>query len=223
MKVRFDAFVLDTDTRQLFLADDERHLTPKALDLLAILVANWPNAMAKKDLHKRLWPDTFVTDANLAILIAEIRTALDDPARQPRYIRTVQRFGYAFASQVTAISTATPALSRVQSAACWLTSKRQRFALDPGEHIVGRLPDAGVHVDHESVSRRHARVVVTPEGATVEDLGSKNGTYVRSERITKPTALEDRDRVRFGSVSLTFRSWSIGATTRSVTPPLRVT
>jgi DNA-binding winged helix-turn-helix (wHTH) protein len=221
VKVRFDAFVLDTDTRQLFRADDERHLTPKALDLLAILVANRPNAIAKKDLQARLWPDTFVTDANLAILIAEIRTALDDSARQPRYIRTVQRFGYAFASEATTVSGAQPlAPGRVQSAACWLTSKRQRFLLEPGEHIVGRLPDAGVHVDHESVSRRHARVVVTPEGATVEDLGSKNGTYVRSERITKPTPLEDRDRVRFGSVSLTFRSWSIGATTRSVTPPL---
>ena len=108
----------------------------------------------------------------------------------------------------------------MKSAACWLTSKRQRFPLEPGEHIVGRLPDADIHVDHESVSRRHARVVVTRQGATVEDLGSKNGTYVGSDRITAPTALEDRDRVRFGSVSLTFRNWSIGATTRSVTPPL---
>jgi DNA-binding winged helix-turn-helix (wHTH) protein len=222
VKLRFDAFVLDTDTRQLFGADGERHLTPKALDLLAFLLENRPNAIAKKDLQDRLWPDTFVTDANLAILIAEIRTALGDSARQPRYIRTVHRFGYAFASAATAVSAAQPAAtSRLQSAACWLTSKRQRFPLEPGEHIVGRLPDADIHVDHESVSRRHARVVVTREGATVEDLGSKNGTYVRTDRITAPTALEDRDRVRFGSVSLTFRSWSIGATTRSVTPPLQ--
>ena len=221
MKVRFDAFVLDTGTRQLFAADGERHLTPKAFGLLAILLENRPSAVAKQDLQDRLWPDTFVTDANLAVLIAEIRTALGDSARQPRYIRTVQRFGYAFASEATTVADAQPSrTSRLKSAACWLTSNRRRFLLEPGEHIVGRLADADIHVDHESVSRRHARVVVTGEGATIEDLGSKNGTFVGSARITVPTALEDRVRVRFGSVSLTFRSWSMGATTRSVTPPL---
>jgi DNA-binding winged helix-turn-helix (wHTH) protein len=213
--------VLDTDTRQLFGAGGERHLTPKSLDLLTILIENRPNALAKKDLQDRLWPDTFVTDANLAVLIAEIRTALGDSAREPRYIRTVHRFGYAFAAKATAVAVTQPSgASRLKSAACWLTSKRRRFFLDPGEHIVGRLAGADIHVDDESVSRRHARVVVTGEGATVEDLGSKNGTYVRSARITAPTTLQDRDRVRFGSVSLTFRNWSIGATTRSVTPPL---
>ena len=106
MKLRFDAFVLDTDTRQLFGSDDERHLTPKALDLLALLLENRPNAIAKKDLHARLWPATFVTEANLAILIAEIRTALGDSARQPRYIRTVHRFGYAFAADATSVGVA---------------------------------------------------------------------------------------------------------------------
>lgn len=219
MKVRFDAFLLDTDRRQLDHSGAERHLTPKAFDLLTILVETRPNAVAKDALHQRLWPATFVSDANLAILIAEIRTALGDSARRPRYIRTVQRFGYAFAAEAGQVSD--PGRPVTGGAGCWLTSKRQRFVLDVGEHTVGRMPDADVSVDHESVSRRHARVIVTPDRVTLEDLGSKNGTYVGTERVTGPTPLEDRDRVRFGSVALTFRRWSVGATTRSITPSIR--
>jgi DNA-binding winged helix-turn-helix (wHTH) protein len=218
VKVRFDTFVLDTDTRQLFRRDQERHLTPKALDLLTILVENRPKATAKNDLHERLWPATFVSDANLAILIAEIRTALGDSARRPRYIRTVHRFGYAFAAEATPVGDGPP--QPTARAAYWLTSKRQRYTLDEGEHIVGRMADSDIAVGHDSVSRRHARVVVSGTGVTVEDLGSKNGTYVENVRVTGARPLEDGDRVRFGAVALTFRAWSVGATTRSITPPM---
>ena len=75
-------------------------LSPKAFDLLVLLVENRPRALTKSELHERLWPDTFVVDANLSNLVAELRKALEDDAREPRFVRTVHRHGYAFAADV---------------------------------------------------------------------------------------------------------------------------
>jgi DNA-binding winged helix-turn-helix (wHTH) protein len=218
VKVLFDRFVLDTDARQLFLQDEERHLTPKAFDLLSLLIESRPNAVAKAECYQRLWPATFVTDANIAILIAEIRAALDDSARRQRYIRTVHRFGYAFAAPASNVSE--PRRRAASRFGGWLTSKHQRFALKQGEHVVGRAEDVDICLDHESVSRRHARVVVSADRVTIEDLGSKNGTYVAGERVVAPHPLHDGDRIRVGSVAMTFRVRSSGATTRSATPSM---
>jgi len=212
VNVRFGPFRLDPDTRQLFRDDEERHLTPKALDLLMMLISNRPNAVSKAEVHKRLWPDTFVTETNLANLIAEIRAALDDSARRPRYIRTVPRFGYAFIGAADANGTARRSVATV---VCWLLWKRRKFALDEGEHVVGRVPDAAVSIVEPTVSRQHARIVVIGQEATVEDLSSRNGTWVRGQRISRPTTLEDGDQVKFGSVMVTFRRWSVAGTTKS--------
>jgi DNA-binding winged helix-turn-helix (wHTH) protein len=81
--VRFGEFTLDTDTRQVFGADGEIHLSSKADELLKILVDNRPRALSKNELHEHLWPVTFVSEVNLATLIAEIREALADDARRP--------------------------------------------------------------------------------------------------------------------------------------------
>ena len=92
----FGPFTLDDETRQLLRGTDPIHLSPKAFELLKALVEVRPRALSKAELHEQLWPDTFVTDANLGILIAEIRSALSDDARAPRYVRTLHGFGYAF-------------------------------------------------------------------------------------------------------------------------------
>jgi DNA-binding winged helix-turn-helix (wHTH) protein len=95
---RFGTFALSTDSRQLLTESGHAiHLEPKAFELLAALLAVRPNAVTKADLMQRLWPDTFVAEANLSNLVADLRQALDDPARAPRFIRTVHGFGYAFA------------------------------------------------------------------------------------------------------------------------------
>ena len=56
-----------------------------------------------------------------------------------------------------------------------------------------------------TVSRRHVRLVVGANSATVEDLGSKNGTYINDRRVTAATPLADGDRIRIGSLSFCFR------------------
>src|SRR5262245_63987867 len=96
MRVRFGPFVLDPDTRELLRGDAPVALSPKAFDLLTILVAGRPKALSKSQLQERLWPATFVVEKNLANLVSEIRDAIGDDPSNPRFIRTVHRFGYAF-------------------------------------------------------------------------------------------------------------------------------
>jgi DNA-binding winged helix-turn-helix (wHTH) protein len=204
VKIRFGAFTLDLDTRQLTQAGGEVHLTPKAFDLLAMLVLDRPKALSKVELQQRLWPKTFVAEANLSNLVAEIREALDDRPRTPTFIRTAHGFGYAFSGNAFVLQDSAPP-AEDRGPLCWLEWGTQRFPLSRGENVVGRDPDAGVRIDATTISRRHARIVVTAEGSTLEDAGSKNGTFRAGERVTTPVPLVDGDTIHIGSVLVTFR------------------
>ena len=95
MQVSFGEFVLDLDSRELRRGAEPVRLSPKAFQLLEILVTNRPKALSKADLQDRLWPDTFVVEKNLANLVSEIRQVLGD-SPSSGFIRTVPRYGYAF-------------------------------------------------------------------------------------------------------------------------------
>src|SRR4051812_23926384 len=97
MRVLFGPFTLESESRRLLCGPEERHLTPKAFDLLELLVRERPAAVSKTRILETLWPSTFVVEANLSNLVAEVREALGDDARQPRFVRTVYGRGYAFA------------------------------------------------------------------------------------------------------------------------------
>src|SRR5262245_25202968 len=170
MQVTFGGYRLDLGTRQLFHGKTEVRLSPKAFDLLHLLVDNPTRAVSKAELHDRLWPGTFVTDANLSVLVAEVRKALGDRPRASKFIRTVPRFGYAFCGEISG-AVDVPALKR----ACWIVWNHREIALRDGDNLIGRDPNATVRLDLPSVSRRHARIIVSSDDAVVEDLGSKNG------------------------------------------------
>ena len=78
MRTRFGAFTLDPATRQLLEDGRPIHLSPKAFDVLQVLIEARPTVVPKADLHDRIWPGTYVVDANLSVLIGEIRRALAD-------------------------------------------------------------------------------------------------------------------------------------------------
>jgi diguanylate cyclase (GGDEF)-like protein len=79
----------------------------------------------------------------------------------------------------------------------------RRFDLAPAGSIVGRQDEAEVHLDHEGVSRRHARIWKHGEDWMIEDLGSTNGTFVEDKRVPK-ARLSDGDLVRIGTAILKF-------------------
>lgn len=206
MELRFGEFRLDPLTRQLRRGADEIHVPPKAFDLLLELIERRPNALTKTALQESLWPGTFVVEANLSNLIADLRAALEDDVRHPRFIRTVHGFGYAFCGAVADDSLAeTP---RAAAAPCVLVRNGRLYSLAEGENVLGREGDAASWFDSTSVSRRHARIVVTDGKALLEDLASKNGTFLGDVRVSAPVALEDGSQIRLGSLLVTFR-WTL--------------
>jgi DNA-binding winged helix-turn-helix (wHTH) protein len=202
MAVRFGSFVLDPDTRELTRGGDPVPLSPKAFELLCLLVARRPKAMSKSELQDRLWPTTFVVEKNLANLVGEIREALGDDPSNPRFIRTVPRFGYAFRDTAPGQEAGPRRIADVSFRLKWMDG---RVTLDEGEYLIGRDPDADIFLNSAGVSRRHARIRISAGRATVEDLGSKNGTVVGDERVEGARVLADGDVLGVGSVKLTLR------------------
>ena len=215
MRYRFGAFELDCDTRVLQGSGEEIHLSPKAFDLLAILLTNRPRALAKAELLERLWPSTFVEETNLAGLVAEIRRALGDSATEPVYLRTVYRFGYRFVGEVSERGDAART-SPLSARALVVFDNRQTLLLE-GTSIIGRAPDATIVCDAPGVSRHHARIVMLNGVATIQDLGSKNGTYIKQERVTS-AQLADGDEIRLGTAHLMFRVGPLLDATDTVLP-----
>jgi DNA-binding winged helix-turn-helix (wHTH) protein len=211
VQVTFGSFRLDLGTRQLFRGKTEIRLSPKAFDLLTVLVDTRTRAVSKAELHERLWPGTFVTDANLAVLVAEVRKALGDRPRASRFVRTVPRFGYAFCGQIAGAADVA-----ASGGACWIIWNGREIALHDGDNLIGRDPGATLRLDLPSVSRRHARIIVSTEGAFVEDLGSKNGTLLGKERITRAVRLTDLDELQVGSARLTVRILRGGGSTQTL-------
>jgi DNA-binding winged helix-turn-helix (wHTH) protein len=201
--VSFGPFTIDTETRQLLRGRERRpvHLSPKAYELLRVLVETRPRAVAKNELHERLWPSTFVSEATLASLVGELRDALGERGRETLFIRTVHGFGYAFSGSAHETGEL-----EVTSIRHWIVCEGREKALAEGEHLIGRDADVAITLSSPTVSRRHARIVIAGDLTTLEDLGSKNGTYLRGRALASPTQLADGDQIRIGAFELTFRS-----------------
>ena len=211
MRARFAEFVFDSGSRELRGRGGPCRLSPKAFECLGALLERRPQAVPRAHLQDRLWPKTFVADTSLRRVIAEIRAALGDDERRPRFIRTVRGFGYAFCGAAEEEGAGRPAAPG--AAACRLEWDKREIPLREGENILGRTDDAAVWIDSPNISRRHARIVVSGGKATIEDLGSKNGTSVSGRRITGPTPLEGGDHIELGPVVMTFRAFhTTGAT-----------
>ena len=213
MTARFGAFGLDSDRRQLTRGGNEIHLTPKAFDLLALLVAEAPRVVRKAELHERLWPGTFVSDATLVGLVKELRRALDDRDASARVVRTAHGVGYAFAAPLDL------AVSRPAAVGRWIVTGGRRVPLSEGQNVIGRDPAVGVFLDVAGVSRRHAQIVIGERGAVLEDLGSKNGTRVWGKPVTGTVALRDGDQIHVGPVLVIYHVSASGISTEVIVGP----
>jgi DNA-binding winged helix-turn-helix (wHTH) protein len=215
MRVRFADCTFDSETRELLRKEKPVHLSPKAFRFLELLLENRPKAISKAELQARLWPDTFVSEANLASLVSEVREAIGEKGRSARLVRTVYSFGYAFAGEAALSERTAPAAALRRLC---LQDGRREIDLVEGENIVGRDADAIVRIDHPTVSRHHARIVVAGARATVEDLSSKNGSSLDGRPLRKARLLKAGSTVKFGSVLMTFRSYSPEESTESALP-----
>jgi len=204
MGVVFGDCEFDPARRVLLRHGSVRPLSPKAFQLLELLLDRRPEAVTKTELIQHLWPDSYVSDASLHNLVAEVRAALGDSPQTARYIRTLPRYGYAFHGDARPAPRVNPSKPDLSSPR--LHSRHGEFRLPEGSTLVGRDRECAVRLDSATLSRRHARIVVTRGSATLEDLGSKNGTRVNGQRVVAPVALQERDRIQFGSVTMTYRT-----------------
>jgi len=217
MRVSFGEFTLDTDERLLSKNGKPVHLTPKALALLESLVARGHGAVPKAELLGRLWPSTVVSEGSLTSVVKELRKALGDSARAPRYVRGVRGFGNAFCADAHVERTAgpTPLDAPLPPPEFRLSWQQREVALVQGENLLGRTHEAAVWVEHPSVSRRHAVIRVAGATATIEDCGSKNGTFVGDERVVGRRELFAGDDIRLGQAWLRLGVYQGDLTTQS--------
>jgi DNA-binding winged helix-turn-helix (wHTH) protein len=202
MRLRFADCVIDTELRELTRRGRPVTLPPRTFRLLEALAERRPRPVAHRELRALLWPDALAGGTRLARLVNEARAAIGDEARSGRSIRTVHRFGYAFCAEATEERVSTP------PAACALQWGVRLVPLAPGENVIGRDPRAVISLASRDVSRRHARIVVDGASVVLEDLGSRNGTYLGGSRITGKVALQNGDRIAVGPVLLIFRASS---------------
>jgi hypothetical protein len=216
MRYVFGDFVLDGDTRELRRGGAAVPFAPRAFDFLQLLLRERPRAVSVTRLRAALWPRTHVGATSLHVLASQVRAVLGDDPKAPRWIRTVSRFGYAFCGAASGGEAGAP-LPPARGGAFWLSTADGDIRLRPGDNVLGREGGLAVHIDLPGVSRRHASVRVESGRATLSDLGSKNGTFVRGSRVSTPTELRDGDEVRLGlRVTVVFRRSGAGETETDV-------
>ncbi len=194
--IAFGEFIFDPSVRLLVRRRTPVHLTPKAVELLALLIDRRPRPVPKEEIYEHIWPGVFVSDASLTALVFDLRAALGESAREPRHIRTLHSFGYAFVPD--------GGVDLTVRASCRLIVDGRVIELANGENLVGRAVECAVRLDSTDVSRRHARITVHDAGAALEDLGSTNGTFLNGKRLTAPAKLTAGTTVTFGSTEAIF-------------------
>jgi hypothetical protein len=187
------------------------HLSPKAYGLLELLLRHAPKAVSKDAIQTEIWGQAFVSDSALTNVVAEIRAAIGDSARAPELLRTVHAFGYAFSGSLLAEGGGPV----VGSHRFRLVRGERIFPLFEGENVLGRDPEARVSIDHSSVSRQHARISIQNGKAVLEDLRSRNGTFLAGQPVTAPAPLEDGNVIGLGPVTLVFEILGTDGTTES--------
>ena len=208
MRVSFDRFTFDSEQRILLDGSDAVHVGPMAFQLLGSLLQHAPRVLTKEELSEQLWPDTFVNESNLAGLINELRSALGDTPRSPRFIRTVHGVGYSFCGELT-----TPASAPI----AFVEFRGRDYPLREGVNVLGRDPQADVQIDDATVSRRHASITIGDE-VTLTDLASKNGTFIDGARVEQCIVLSDHQTFVLGDASVIFRRSPMASTVTVARP-----
>jgi DNA-binding winged helix-turn-helix (wHTH) protein len=209
MDLAFADCVFKQAARQLLRNGEAVPLEPKSFTLLALLIERRPAVVTYNEIDELLWPKVYVARTSLTRLVSELRAALGDSPGDGHIIRTVYKTGYAFAATVSPLEQQPRAAAPVTSV-LW---NGRLLPLAEGEHIAGRGLECSLVIEATSVSRRHARFVIAARLASIEDLGSTNGTFVNDAPISSATALKDGDVIALGKAVMKFRMFDPAAPT----------
>lgn len=195
---RFGPFRLLPHARRLERDGSPIALTAKAFDLLVALVMHRDRALSKDEILSLVWPDSIVEEANLAQQVLLLRRAIDDAGD---YVVTIPRFGYRFTTAVVEEPSRGPSVATSTHCLVW---DGREYPLREGLTVIGRGNDADLQIRLPSLSRHHARLLVRGLDATIEDLGSRHGSWRGTLPVKQPTRLASGDEIRLGTASLIY-------------------
>ena len=210
--VRFGPFSADLRTSELRREGRAIPLQELPFRILVALLERPGELVTREELRATAWPAGVFVDFEHGLnkAVNKIRRALGDGADDAHYVETLPGRGYRFVAEVEAAEG--PEERRPPRGSCRILWDSRTIPLSDGANVVGRDPDSAVWVDSTTVSRRHALIVVSQDGATLEDLGSKNGTFLRGKRVEAPTSLSDGDELVVGSARMRFHSSAAAST-----------
>jgi TolB-like protein len=171
-RVGFGRYAFDLATTRLWADGNEIKLTPKAAAVLAALIEHAGRPVSKRELFASVWRNTIVGDDALSTCIQELRKALGDDARQPRYIETRHRLGYRFIAQLSTDSGPPHAVIAVLPFVDMSAARDQDFFC---EGLAEELINALTYVDGLRVVSRSASFQFKAAGLDVQDIGRRLG------------------------------------------------
>ena len=192
----------------------EVRLRPRAMDVLTVLALAAGRLVSKQSLIDEVWRTEFVSDHALTQVIAELRAALGDDAASPSFIENIPRRGYRLVASVTPVAESAASNNGI-SMPFKLETKNGTRPLTQGQNIIGRTDEADISLDKTEVSRCHAMITVQGTTAVIEDLGSKNGTYVNGRRLDGPATLNNGDEIWIGRSAARMRFLIEGEPTKT--------
>lgn len=186
-------WLVEPSLNRLSRSGESVQIELKLMEVLVHLAERQGELVSKRDLMDAVWQVEVISDGTLTRAVALLRKALGDNARSPRYIETIPKRGYRFIAPV-----GKPDKGPSPGLRFRLETPEGEIPLADGENLIGRDPRAEIRIDIGGVSRRHARILVAGADVKLEDLASKNGTYLRGRRVCKPTRLAHGDEIRIG-------------------------
>jgi adenylate cyclase len=213
--VSFGGYRFDVGTGRLWSGAREVRLTPKAAAVLKELVTHAGQPVSKDDLFASVWNGTAVSDDALTSCIQELRRALEDDAKQPRFIETRHRRGYQFVASLVEPAAEPPATVPQPSDAVSSIAVLPFADMSPGrdqdylcEGLAEELINALTHIDGLRVAARTASFQFRSAGADVREIGRQLGVATLLEGSVRKAENRLRVTVQLIEAGTGYHHWS---------------
>ena len=190
-------WLVEPDLNQIRRGDEEIRLEVKIMELLAYFARRGNRLLTRRELIDGVWDTEFICDNTLTHAVAELRAALGDDCKSPAYIETIHRRGYRLKAEVMTLEDR-PVAESGRPSRYRIVDAARSIQLREGTNLIGRAPEATVRIDSIWVSRDHARILVDQLSASIEDLESRNGTFLNGTEVVRPMRLAAGDTIFLG-------------------------
>jgi DNA-binding winged helix-turn-helix (wHTH) protein len=225
---RLGEWLVEPDLNLISRGTETVRLETKVMELLVFLASRGSRLVTRREIFDGVWGTEFICDNTLTHATSELRSALGDDARRPRFIETIHSRGYRMLVPVTSLEGREMADPGTPSH-CRILCGSRSVQLRQGLNLIGRAAEATVRVDSVWVSRHHACITIDGRNATIEDLDSRNATFLNGFKLTRPMPLTDGDTICLGKLSTALRFITVGLASTDpvddstpVDPPLMV-